>query len=158
MKRIHCGLAFASLLLFCNLWAIHAQSAGGFSTVLRHGANSLSASAPCALASVSLFFQCGGGGGGLPPCNNPTVPVEDPGVPSKPCSPIILDLSGKGFFLTSADNGVKFDISGTGHPVQIAWTAPGADNAFLALDRNGNGIIDNGTELFREFHAAAAVR
>jgi hypothetical protein len=68
-----------------------------------------------------------------------------------PGSPIILDLSGHGFSLTDAAHGVLFDISGTGKPVQIAWTAPGADNAFLALDRNGNGVIDNGTELFGNF-------
>jgi hypothetical protein len=41
-----------------------------------------------------------------------------------------------------------FDIFGDGHPVQIAWTAAGSGNAFLALDRNRNGKIDSGKELF----------
>jgi hypothetical protein len=44
-----------------------------------------------------------------------------------------------------------FDIAGTGHPIQIAWTAPGSGNAFLALDRDGDGRIDNGKELFGNF-------
>ena len=67
------------------------------------------------------------------------------------CSPIIIDVGGHGFSLTSAANGVVFDISGTGHPVQISWTGPGVQNAFLALDRNHNGIIDDGKELFGNF-------
>ncbi len=75
----------------------------------------------------------------------------DPTASSGLCSPIILDLQGNGFPLTSAANGVRFDITGTGHPIQIAWTAPGLENGFLALDRNGNGVIDNGTELFGNF-------
>jgi hypothetical protein len=66
-----------------------------------------------------------------------------------PCaSPIVVDTTGQGFRLTSAPNGVVFDIRGDGHPVQMAWTAAGSGNAFLALDRNGNGRIDNGKELF----------
>lgn len=66
------------------------------------------------------------------------------------CSPIIVDLTGDGFFLTSAANGVKFDITNTGIPLQIAWTA-NANNAFLVLDRNGNGLINSGAEMFGNF-------
>src|SRR5947209_2438162 len=67
------------------------------------------------------------------------------------CSPIIVDLAGTGFKLTSALNGVQFDISGTGRPVQIAWTNAETRNAFLVLDRDGNGRIDNGKEMFGNF-------
>jgi hypothetical protein len=67
------------------------------------------------------------------------------------CSPIIIDVTGEGFHLTSAQAGVQFDITGTGNPVQIAWTASDAHNAFLVLDRNHDGRITNGSELFGNF-------
>lgn len=60
----------------------------------------------------------------------------------------MIDTDGTGFSLTSVENGVMFDFYGTGKPVQIAWTAKGSRNGWLALDRNGNGKIDNATELF----------
>jgi hypothetical protein len=63
-------------------------------------------------------------------------------------SPIIVDTTGAGFNLTSPENGAVFDIRGTGHPIRLAWTAAGSGNAFLALDRNHNGKIDSGKELF----------
>jgi hypothetical protein len=68
-------------------------------------------------------------------------------------SPIILDLAGDGFDLTDAAGGVSFDIMGTKSPVQIAWTMANSDDAWLALDRNGNGQIDDGSELFGNYTA-----
>lgn len=68
-----------------------------------------------------------------------------------PCvgSPIIVDTDGKGFHLTSAKEGVRFDITGRGYMDQIAWTAPESTNAFLALPRDGK--ITSGKELFGDF-------
>jgi hypothetical protein len=63
------------------------------------------------------------------------------------CEPLIVDVSGNGFSLTDTAHGVVFDIRADGRPFQIPWTTD-AQNAFLVLDRNGNGVIDNGSELF----------
>ena len=66
-----------------------------------------------------------------------------------PCtSPLILDLEGDGFLIWGATTvGVDFDIDGDGTKERIGWTGIGRD-AFLWTDRNGNGTVDDGSELF----------
>lgn len=72
-------------------------------------------------------------------CSTGTNPYSDP---------LILDLDGNGIVLTTPDKGVDFDVDAVGTKVRVSWTDPNRKEAFLALDLNKNGIIDNGSELF----------
>jgi hypothetical protein len=65
------------------------------------------------------------------------------------CStPIVVDVQGNGFDLTDGAGGVDFDIFGSGTTIHTSWTTANGDDAWLVLDRNNNGVVDNGTELF----------
>lgn len=63
-----------------------------------------------------------------------------------PRDPLIIDLGKPGIDLCSLIDGVNFDLDNNGFAEKTAWI--GSEDGFLALDRNGNGIIDNGGELF----------
>lgn len=64
------------------------------------------------------------------------------------CSPIVVDLNKDGIQLGPAGVGVYFDADADRDYNHVQWVRQGGDEAFLALDRNANGVIDDGSELF----------
>lgn len=58
--------------------------------------------------------------------------------------PLVVNLDGSSLELT--DKKCQFDLNSNGEGESISFVSQG--NAFLALDRNGNGHVDNGNELF----------
>ena len=94
-------------------------------------------------------------------CTNNYCSLPPPGCPNTICnrysgtcsfywtceSPIIIDVKDQGFHLTDQADGLHFQVYGD-KKQQVAWTDPKYGDAWLAVDRNGNGTIDNATELF----------
>lgn len=66
--------------------------------------------------------------------------------------PLALDLDGDGVQMVTPWEGVDFDINADGIRERVAALV--GQDAFLALDRNENGKIDNGGELFGDQHGA----
>jgi hypothetical protein len=79
-------------------------------------------------------------------CVNNVCPERPPGQDG---CPILIDLENNGIRLTGLDDPVWFDIDADGAPDLMSWTDGG--EGLLALDRNGNGWIDSGAELFGNY-------
>lgn len=71
---------------------------------------------------------------------------EDAASVAPPRDPLIIDLGSDGIELTTLSDGVNFDLDRNGFAEKTAWI--GTEDGFLAMDKNENGIIDNGGELF----------
>jgi len=61
-------------------------------------------------------------------------------------TPLVLDLNGDGIHTVAMQNGVVFDLNDTGTAVQTGWV--GSGDGLLALDLDGDGLIESGAELF----------
>ena len=81
-------------------------------------------------------------------------PEESPGYGGAPYvkSPLAIDLDGDGVETIAMQNGVFFDMDNNGFAEKTGWI--GEDDALLVLDRDGNGVIDNATELFGDLTAS----
>lgn len=65
-----------------------------------------------------------------------------------PRDPLIIDLGKIGIEITSVEDGVHFDLDKNGFAEKTEWV--GQEDGFLAIDRNHNGFIDDGGELFSD--------
>ncbi len=59
--------------------------------------------------------------------------------------PVALDLDGDGVEFVDRNAGVAFDYHGTGVAQSTAWV--GSDDGLLAIDGNGDGLVNDGSEL-----------
>ena len=67
--------------------------------------------------------------------------------PTTYIDPIIIDLNNDGkLSTTTIDNGTYFDHQNDGFAETSAWVSP--NDGILAIDKNNNGYIDNGNEIF----------
>ena len=74
------------------------------------------------------------------------------GFSSQKQDPLVLDLDGAGPRTTGQDGARAFDLQGDGRVAPTSFVS--GNSAFLALDRDGNGRIDSGQELFGDQHGA----
>jgi hypothetical protein len=89
-----------------------------------------------------------------PPSEECDASLDGTYLPGACVSPIVIDTSknpNDRYKLTDLAGGVRFDLNADGFAEQTAWVALPARVAFLALDRNGNGVIDDGSELFGNY-------
>ena len=63
-------------------------------------------------------------------------------------TPLVLDLNGDGITTQSISAGTEFDLLAGGRKIHTGWVSGG--DGLLVLDRNHDGVINDGSELFGE--------
>ena len=66
--------------------------------------------------------------------------------PELEASPIVIDLGNDGINSHALNYTINFDLDNNGFKEATGWVS--GDDALLAIDKNNNGKIDNGSELF----------
>lgn len=74
------------------------------------------------------------------------VASEIENAPEKLKTPLLIDLDGYGINTLPIEQGIKFDFEGDSSPIYTGWAGP--NSGFLAMDRNNDGVINDGRELF----------
>jgi Ca2+-binding RTX toxin-like protein len=69
--------------------------------------------------------------------------------------PLAIDLNGDGVITTTPANTVYFDMHNDGMKEAVSWVGP--QDGMLAMDLNGNGVIDNAGELITSYAQLAAL-
>lgn len=71
---------------------------------------------------------------------------NDPETAPYKYDPLVVDLNGDGVKTINLNGAINFDLDSNGFKEATDWIS--SDDAFIAIDKNGNGKIDNGLELF----------
>lgn len=107
-------------------------------------------SEPLVKYCAGSFCDSGGAGGEEDPGGRDPSEGEGGGGHIDPFEPIMVHLGPGLPRLSSPEDGVIFAVSGPGDLWRLAWPL-GNRTAFLVVDRNGNGQIDDMSEMFGNF-------
>jgi hypothetical protein len=114
---------------------------------------------PACNAPVCSGLQCGNTCYSYDPICTTSNGYGGPSTPAYCCgnylccpsnSPIIIDTKDEGFHLIGEPDGVEFALGPGEEPTRLSWTSSAYSNGWLALDRNGNGLIDKYVRTLRE--------
>jgi hypothetical protein len=147
------GGTVRSCLINCNTSISISATGNGLGATINFPANQIWSDQNSGVINCAPESVASGGKGGVGGPTNPCADISvNPDIGTIDCngSPIIIDVEDEGFHLTAASSGVTFDITGTGHPLQMGWTDAHYHDAFLALP-GADGLVHNGKELFGNF-------
>ena len=112
------------------------------------GSNYFGSDNPMEWQQDSSDFSLASGGDGGAPVADPAMHGADGAGRQLPLrDPLVMDLDGDGVeFIGLNGSNAYFDLDGDGFATRTAWL--GGDDGFLTLDRNGDGKVNDISELF----------